>query len=121
MRKLTKEQEQEIYTRHKLDNSKESIASMMQEYNITKKAIYDCIKRVEKEGNSITQYKHDYTKKLDIIIETALKKLENQILNEDIKAKDLSTIIGIMYDKIRLEEGLSTENKAIQINIKVEK
>lgn len=120
MRKLTKENEKEILLSYKLDKSETNIQRLCKEYNVTRKSIYNCINRV-KNDNSITEYKRNYTEKLDKIIEKALERLTKQVEKEDIKAKDLTTIIGILYDKIRLEEGLSTENKAIQINIKVEK
>lgn len=119
MRKLTEEDRKNIVISHYLDNSNENIQRLCKEYNITKKSIYNVINK-EESKNYIKAYKPNYTKKIDIIINKTLERLLKQVETEEIKAKDLGTIFGILYDKIRLEEGLSTENKAVSINIKVE-
>ena len=49
-------------------------------------------------------------------------RLEKQIMEDDrATLSQLSTTLGILYDKSRLENNLSTENKSININIKIEK
>jgi hypothetical protein len=120
MKKLSEEDKKAIVISHYLDNSNENIQRLCNQYDITKKSIYNVINK-EENKQYIQQYKPNYTKNLDAIITKALERLTKQVDSEDIKALDLTKIIGILYDKIRLEEGLSTENKAIQINIKVEK
>ena len=75
----------------------------------------------EKAKHIITEYQGNLSKKFEKIIEKAIKKLDAKVENEDIKALELTKIIGILYDKSRLENNLSTENKAININIKIEK
>jgi hypothetical protein len=61
-----------------------------------------------------------FTKKSELIINKALNKINNNIDAGDINNRDLITITGILYDKTRLEQNLSTSNNSIQINIKVE-
>jgi hypothetical protein len=49
-------------------------------------------------------------------------RMEKQLQEDDkITLSQLSTTLGIMYDKSRLENNLSTSNNSININIKVEK
>lgn len=120
MRKLTEEDNRNIVISHYLDNSNENIQRLCKQYNVTKKTLYNVINK-EESKRYIQTYKPNYTKKLDTIIEKALERLIQQVNQEDIKALDLTKIIGILYDKIRLEEGLSTSNNSININIKVEK
>ena len=120
MRKLNEEQRKQIVISHYLDNSNTNIEYLMKEYNISKQGLYDVINHKTSE-KYITEYKPNLTKKFDKIIENALKKLDLKVMEEDIKPLELTKIIGILYDKSRLESGLSTENKAISININIEK
>lgn len=120
LRKLNEEQRKQIVISHYLDNSNTNIEYLMKEYNISKQGLYNVINSKESK-NYITEYKPNLTKKFDKIIENALKKLDAKVLEEDIKPLELTKIIGILYDKSRLESGLSTENKAISININIEK
>ena len=69
----------------------------------------------------ITENRQLFSKKSEIIINKILNKVNNKIDNEDASIKDLITSMGILYDKTRLENNLSTSNNSININIKVEK
>ena len=120
MKKLSEQDRKEIVISHYLNNSKENIEYLMNKYKISKTALYDVIKHKESK-NYIKEYQPNLTKKFDAIINKALEKLDYSVNSEDIKPLDLVKIIGILYDKSRLEEGLSTENKAISININIEK
>lgn len=120
MRKLTEEQRKEIVLSHYLNNSKENVSLLMQKYNISKQGLYDVINS-DKAKNYIKEYQPNLTKKLDEIIEIATERLKIALKEEDIKAVDIAKILGIVYDKSRLENNLSTSNNAITINIKVEK
>lgn len=124
MEKLTKEQRKEIITSYKLDNSKANIQKLCNDYNITRQYIFKLAKSdLSKEvSNSIIDNGSEFTKRANEIIKMAFDRLEERLQNGDDKAtlSQLSTLIGILYDKSRLESNLSTENKSISINIKVE-
>ena len=124
MIKLSEEQRQNIIASYKLDNSKSNIAKICKDYDITKQYIFklaksDAAKDIEK---SITEVKPEFTKRVDAIITQILDRIEQEIQTSDkITLSQLSTTLGILYDKSRLENNLSTSNNSININIKVEK
>lgn len=122
MRKLTDTQRQEILLSYKLDNSKVNIAKLCSEYGVTKQTIFNIAKKDIEGSNSIIKDTSNFTKRANEIIEQAFDRLEDR-LKEDDKAtiSQLATLIGILYDKSRLENNLSTNNSSININIKVEK
>lgn len=127
MVKLNDKQRNEIITRCKLDTSKENIKQIALDYNITTRYIYkliksDASKEIDKEINSITTNGNEFTKKANEIIKLLFQRIEDEIKNgEKISLSQLSTTLGILYDKSRLENNLSTENKSINININIEK
>lgn len=120
--KLTEEQRQDIITRCQLDTSKNNIKKVAELYNITTRYIYKLLKSDKaRELESITTNSNEFTKKANHIIELALERIEKEILNgEKLTIQQLSTTIGILYDKSRLENNQSTENKSINININIE-
>ena len=124
MEKLTDKQRKEIILSYKLDNSKENINKLCNDYNITKRYVFklakqDTSQEIEK---SIIESKSEFTKRANEIIKLLLDKIEEKALKDDkTTLSQLSTTLGILYDKSRLESNLSTENKAININIKIEK
>ena len=122
--KLTEEQRQDIITSYKLDNSKNNIAKICKDYDITKQYIFKLAKsEVSKDiEKSIIEVKPEFTKRVNEIIEKLLNRIDYEIENGDkITLSQLSTTLGILYDKSRLENNLSTSNNSININIKVEK
>lgn len=124
MIKLTKEQRQDILVKYKLDNTKNNIAKICKDYNITKQTIFNIAKSDISENieKSITDSKCNFTKRVDAIISQILDRIEQEIQTSDkITLSQLSTTLGILYDKSRLENNLSTSNNSININIKVEK
>lgn len=124
MQKLTEEQRKEIVVSYKLDNSKENILKLCHDYNITRQYIFKLAKsNISKElEKSITESKAKFTKRADEIIKLLLDKIEEKALTDDkTTLSQLSTTLGILYDKSRLENNLSTNNSSININIKVEK
>ena len=124
MRKLTEEQRKEIVLSYKLDNSKRNIAKICKDYNITEQYVFKLAKKetCQEIEKSIIESQSKFSKKADEIILKGLNRLEYMIENDE-KAtiSQISTAIGILYDKSRLENNLSTSNNAITINIKVEK
>lgn len=124
MEKLTEEQRKEIVLAYKLDNSKTNIAKICKDYGITKQYVFKLAKKDTSQEieKSIIESKSLFTKRANEIIAKALDRLEYMIENDE-KAtiSQVSTAIGILYDKSRLENNLSTSNNSININIKVEK
>lgn len=124
MEKLTQKQREDIILSYKLDNSKSNIQSICNKYNITKQYIFKLAKKntnseIEK---SINESKSEFTKRANVIIKQILDRIEQEVLEGDkITLSQLSTTLGILYDKSRLEEGQSTSNQAINININIEK
>lgn len=124
MPKLTEEQRKEIITSYKLDNSKANILDICNKYNISKQYVFKLAKsQAAKEiETDINEAKGQFTKRANEIIKLLLDKIEEKALNDDkTTLSQLSTTLGILYDKSRLENNLSTSNNAININIKVEK
>lgn len=122
MPKLTEEQRQEIITSCSFNMSKDHINKLASEYDITPRYVYKMLKQhKERELSSIDNNNNEFTKKANKIIMLALARIENEIEQSDkITLQQLSTTLGILYDKSRLESNLSTENKSININIKIE-
>jgi transposase len=124
MPKLTLEQRKEIITAYKLDNTKENIQAICNKYNITKQYIYKLLKSdiVKDVDKSITESKQEFTKRANEIIKKLLDRIEEKALYDDkTTLSQLSTTLGILYDKSRLENNLSTSNNDVQIHIKIEK
>lgn len=124
MSKLSEDQRKDILLQYKLDNSKNNIAKICKDYNITKQTIFNIAKSdiTQEIEQSITDNSSNFTKRAEKIIQMVFDRIEKEIQEGDkITLSQLSTTLGILYDKSRLENNLSTSNNAININIKVEK
>lgn len=124
MQKLTNKQREELKLEYKLDNSKTNMQRLINKYGITKRRLFQIVKEdfSEDSKQSITENTSDFTKRANEIIKLALDRIEKEIQEGDkVTLSQLSTTLGILYDKSRLENNLSTSNNAININIKVEK
>lgn len=122
--KLTKEEQKEILASYKLDNSKSNINKLCHDYDITKQTIFNLAKSdVAKDiEQSITEQEDEFTKRVAELIKLTMDRIEKELQEgEKITLSQLSTTLGILYDKSRLEKNLSTNNSSIQIHIKVEK
>lgn len=122
--KLSEEDKQQIVVEYCLNRRKENAIDLCNRYGISQTTLYSLVK--SKQGQNILEKhilesKKNFSKKLDIILDKALEGLNNKLEEEDIKALDYAKILGIAYDKSRLENNLSTSNNSININIKVEK
>lgn len=124
MKKLTKEQTQDLILDYTLDNSKKNAKRLIDKYGISERRLYQIIKENKSKEieQSITDNSSNFSKRAEKIIQMVFDRLEKQLLEGD-KAtlSQLSTTLGILYDKSRLENNLSTSNSSININIKVEK
>lgn len=122
--KLTEQEELDIVTQYKLDNSKSNILRICKEYDITKQTLFNVAKRdiAKKSEQIINKSELEFTKRVEELINLTLGRIEKELQEgEKITLSQLSTTLGILYDKSRLEKNLSTSNQSININIKVEK
>lgn len=121
--KLTQEDIKDIMLYYYLDNTKATREEILNKYNISKEYYYRLVKNennkklIEKD---INEKRRKFTQKSEIIIDKALNTINKKIDNEEVNPRDLITITGILYDKTRLENNLSTSNNSININIKIE-
>ena len=124
MQKLTDEQRKDLILDYTLDNSKKNAKRLIDKYGISERRLYQIIKENKSKEieQSIKDNSSDFSKRANKIIQMVFDRLEKQLLEDD-KAtlSQLSTTLGILYDKSRLENNLSTSNNSININIKVEK
>lgn len=126
--KLTEYDKKAILVEYMFNKSNASIASICKQYSITKQTIYNIVNKYnEDEKNQIVsecikEQRKDFTKKANVIINKMLDKLNTMLdNNENINVSQLTTSMGILYDKTRLEDNLSTSNNSISINIKIDK
>lgn len=121
--KLSEEDKQHITLEYYLNRQSANVLDICSKYNISTRRLYQIVKdeKYQKElNNYITECKNNFSKKTTMIIDKAINQLNEKIEDGDANIKDLTTTIGILYDKNRLEQNLSTSNNSISINIKVE-
>lgn len=122
--KLTDEDKADIAMSHLLDRSIKNTDALCDKYNITRKTIYNIVndkKNKELVEKAISDKEEVFCKKCTILIDKALNRINREIENgESIDVGKLATVAGILYDKSRLEKGLSTENKAVSVNINID-
>lgn len=121
--KLTDEDIKDIMLYYYLDNTKQTRQELLKKYNISKEYYYRLVKNEKNKElirKDITEQRQLFTQKSEILISKILNKVNNKIDSDDASIKDLITSMGILYDKTRLENNLSTSNNSISINIKVE-
>lgn len=124
MGKLTKEQRKELVLEYRLDNSKANTKRLIDKYNITERRLFQIVKEDKNKEivQNITESKDYFSKRANEIIKLAMDRIEKEILNGDkVTLSQLSTTLGILYDKSRLENNLSTSNNEVKISIKIEK
>ena len=125
--KLSDEDKHNIVLEYTLNKNKTTIDNICKKYEISPKTMYTILNQYNQKEkneiveNSIKEYKKNFTKTANLIINKALNKINNQLESDkDINLNQLSTTIGILYDKTRLEDNLSTSNNSININIKID-
>jgi transposase-like protein len=122
--KLSDEDKQQIIVEYYLNRRKENVQDLCRRFDISDRTLYSLVKSDKGKEileQHIIESKKNFSKKLDIILNKAINGLNERLEEEDIKALDYAKILGITYDKSRLENNLSTSNNSININIKVEK
>lgn len=125
--KLTTEDKKAILLEYTLNKTNTNIMSICKKYDISKRTLYDIVHKFTSQetdlivNESIKRYKRNFTKKANNIINKALDRIDNQLDNDNVNISQLSTTIGILYDKTRLEDNLSTSNNSFNININIDK
>lgn len=126
--KLSIEDRKLILLEYTLNRTNENVLNICSKYNISRQTLYNIIHSFDKKSTdliineSIKTYRKNFTKKANNIIEKALNRIDNQLNdNENINISQLSTMLGILYDKTRLEDNLSTSNQSFNININIDK
>ena len=123
--KLSPEDKKNIVALYYLNRSDQSVQEIAKKYNITRRYVYKLIKQKENDPETkkyIIQTTQEFTKKNKIIMQqiqdAMLEKLK--IDPDAVSFQQLATSYGILYDKTRLEENLSTSNNSVSISIKIE-
>lgn len=119
--KLSIDDKKAILLEYQLNHTNENIKAICDNYLITKRTLYDIVNKYKNE-NSIIDYSSNFTEKANQIISKMLERIEKQVQdpNEKIQLSQLVTSLGILYDKMRLNDNQSTSNSSININIKIE-
>lgn len=125
--KLSIKDKQDIIQCYLLDRSNENMQLICSKYNITRQYVYKLLKTISEQDknqiidNSVKEYQREFTKKASVIIDMLLDRIKKELSNSDkIQLSQLTTSLGILYDKTRLNENLSTSNNSININIKID-
>jgi ribosomal protein S24E len=108
-----------------LNRSDQSVQEIAKKYGITRRYVYKIINNRKDDPETqkyIIQSTQEFTKKNKIIMQqiqdAMLEKLK--VDPDAVSFQQLATSYGILYDKTRLEENLSTSNNSININIKID-
>ena len=127
--KLSQEDKEAILIDYYINNKKENINSICDRYNISRAYLYKLINNYKDKGlyekiinNSITENRRKFAKKVDAIMNKALDRINNELNDEEkeININQLTTTLGILYDKNALETGKATSNQEIHINVKID-
>lgn len=123
--RLSEQDKKNIAALYYLNRSDQSVQEIAKKYNITRRYVYKLIKQKENDPETkkyIIQSTQEFTKKNKIIMQqiqdAMLEKLK--VDPDAVSFQQLATSYGILYDKTRLEENLSTSNNSIKIDIKIE-
>lgn len=126
--KLSEYDKQAIILDYYLNRSKTNVSDICNKYSISESWLYRLVKSEQGKKaleQSIIQNKDNFTKKVDLLIDKALEEIAKKLNDEEYmkkaNVKDISVMIGTLYDKARLEQNLSTNNSSINIRIQVEK
>ena len=125
--KLSEEDRRNIVLEYKLYRNHTTQENICKKYNISRNTIYNIVNSYTKKeqqqiiDESIKEYKQNFAKKSHAIINKALERINEKLdQGESLNINQLSTTLGILYDKTRLEDNLSTSNNSININIKID-
>ena len=127
--KLSEDDRKAIVLEYTLNKNKQTVKSLCNKFTISERTLYEVLSKYnQKQKNeivneSIKEYKKNFSKNANLIINKAFMRLNEKLEEENadnININQLSTTIGILYDKTRLEDNLSTSNNSVSINIKID-
>lgn len=100
------------------NNLKETARNLGMAPSSVKKIVDDNISKPEFE-RLCAEKRESFSKKADIIIDKALRRLERELDDEGkaIPVNHLTTVIGTMYDKKALADGTATDNVSVSIKL----
>lgn len=126
--KLSEEDKKAIVLEYYLNRSTQNVEDICKRYDISTRWLYQLVKSENGKKileKSIIENKSNFSKKIDVIIDKALEEINKKLSDEEYmqkaSVKDISIMIGTLYDKSRLEQNLSTNNSSINIKIEIEK
>lgn len=126
--KLSEEDKKAIVLEYYLNRSTQNVEDICKRYDISTRWLYQLVKSENGKKileKSIIENKSNFSKKIDMIIDKALEEINKKLNSEEYmqkaSVKDISIMIGTLYDKSRLEQNLSTNNSSINIKIEIEK
>lgn len=122
--KLSPADKCEIYMEY-LMNGPRALEVMKQKHGISKAMFYRLVKDPKNKelfDGCIDKLNSQFANKCSILIDKALKRIDKDLddKNKEINLTQLATLTGILYDKSRLDRGMSTENKSVNVNIKID-
>lgn len=111
--KIDSKKKAEVIASYALTNSYNATAKQC---GISDKTVKKIIESNPKEYEKKKELFSDYCNRL---IYKALGKLDKELDKDDIPINNLTTVIGTLYDKMRLATGESTENNKFEVEIRV--
>ena len=126
--KISEEELNNLLIDYYIDKSNTNIMNICNKYNISKSWFYRLVKQNKNNMNKrvesvIKTNRRNFTKKSEALINKAITRINKELDNPEAKVdlKQLSILLGTLYDKTALEEGKATSNNAFNINIKIDK
>lgn len=114
-KKIDNKKVQEIMASYALTNSYNKTAK---ECNVSDKTVKKVISENSEEFAKISERKkEEFAKYADRLIYKALDKLDKALDKEDIPISNLTTAIGVLFDKKALAKGEATANTSITIKM----
>ena len=111
--KIDRKKISEVIASYALTNSYNATAKQC---GVSDKTVKKIIENNPKQYEEKKEAFSDYCNKL---IYKALDKLDKELDKENIPINNLTTVIGTLYDKMRLANGESTENNKFEVEIRV--
>lgn len=128
--KLTEEDKKSILLEYYISNKRQNIDNICNKYNISRAYLYKLINKYKDNKilnksieNSLAESRKKFAKKIDALMLKTIDRINDELNDDtkDLNISQLTTTLGILYDKNQLEQGKSTSNNAFSINIKIDK
>lgn len=114
-KKIDNKKVQEIMTSYALTNSYNKTAK---ECRVSDKTVKKVISEHSEEFTKISEQKKEkFVEYADRLIYKALDKLDKELERDNIPVNNLTTVIGVLFDKKALVKGEATTNASITIKM----